>query len=228
MSDRLKLWLWPFVLAGIAAIFMAAAGKEIGNGARSGGITVIATLLRTAIGTPTVIALAFGLGLLMSYLAMPPRDRARPESEPRVQTPTPSSTNVGASPPPQSTGFGRRVATPPSPAETSTIPQSSTRVTDPADLALKILSENSFDWYFAHVGDEGRWREAKRLFEVRGRFQLADIMERAGQNYERYLIDVFAPSGGDPPQEDSKPYVAASGELGRQWRTALSNVDPGI
>lgn len=105
--------------------------------------------------------------------------------------------------------FGRR---------TATTSEQAGPIGDAASQAIDLLSVHSFDWYFAHYGFEGQWRQAHQQLEEAGLRRLAAVMFRAGECYDRYIAEVFTPADGEPSPEDEKAYLAEVKGIYREWR----------
>ncbi len=94
------------------------------------------------------------------------------------------------------------------------------RLTDPAQIVLHVLKENGLDWYMAHQGYEGNWRQAHAGLLALGHRRQAEILCQAGACYDRYIRDVFTPADGEPSQEDDQAYSDQMHKLDREWRAA--------
>lgn len=112
--------------------------------------------------------------------------------------------------------FGRKQAA--STAATTAPLTKTARLTDPAQIVLHVLKENGLDWYMAHQGYEGNWRQAHAGLLALGYHRQAEILGQAGECYDRYIRDVFTPADGEPSQEDDRAYRDQMHKLDREWR----------
>lgn len=223
MSERTKFLLFPFILAFATAIFLAIYDGSSPPGAGRRILSHVADILRGAFGTWGTIFAAFVIGLCLNMLAS--LFNGEEEALAAVEDLPPKAVATTASPPvnvmastPAGGGFGRRGTQSAPPARPVHVPRTG------ADLAIETLAVRDFDWYFAHHGYEGNWKQVHRELQDRGQRALAEILQRAGQNYDRYIDEVFTPSDGEPSPQDESRYMAASRALTLEWRAAAGNL----